>query len=139
MYPRVKDDKDDRLSQTVLGGLENIDDDLGKRQILIVKMSSADNEFSKLDVHELPAVVFFENKVPKVFQGKLKFQLFFAPLTRITYSIYSNQPCTPFTLISRVTYCTPFTLINRMTYSFLLLTLSYSSNFFNLKSENATY
>ncbi len=53
----------------MLTGLENIDDDLGKKDILIVKMSS-DNEFGKLaEVEELPAVIFFEDKVPTIFQG----------------------------------------------------------------------
>ncbi len=48
-----------------------MDDDLDKSQILLVKMT-ADNEFSRLSggaVEELPAIVLFENGVPKVFDG----------------------------------------------------------------------
>ena len=40
-------DREDRLSRTVIEGMENIDDDLAKRDVLVFKMAS-DNEFGKL-------------------------------------------------------------------------------------------
>ena len=63
------DDEEDRFSSKILLGLENIDDDLGKRDILIVKISS-DNDISELGVRELPAIIFFDDQVPTVFQGQ---------------------------------------------------------------------
>ena len=62
------DDSNDRMSSKVLSGLENVDDDLGRKEILIVKMDKDRNDVSNVD--EFPAVVFYDEKIPTVFQGK---------------------------------------------------------------------
>ena len=67
----IPDDKSDRLSSKVLSGLENVDDDLGREDVLVLKMSTEGNEYAGMGIKELPAVVFFDQKVPTVFEGKL--------------------------------------------------------------------
>ena len=62
------DDDGDRLSNKVLHGLESVDDDLDRNDILMVKMSS-DNDIVNLGLRELPAIVFYENGEGKVFNG----------------------------------------------------------------------
>ena len=51
-----------------MSGLENIDDDLQDKGVLLLKITS-DQDVSKYNVDELPAIVFIEDKVPTVFQG----------------------------------------------------------------------
>ena len=65
------DDRDDRLSSKVLSGLENVDDDLGRDDVLVLKMSTEGNDYGGMGIKELPAVVFFDQKVPTVFQGEI--------------------------------------------------------------------
>lgn len=65
----VADDANDRVASKVLAGLENIDDDLAKKDILIVKMEREKNDVDGLNVDEFPAIVFFDQQVPTVFQG----------------------------------------------------------------------
>ena len=57
------------MSSKVLSGLENVDDDLGRKDILIVKMDKDRNDISGINVDEFPAVVFYDEQVPTVFQG----------------------------------------------------------------------
>uniref|UniRef100_A0A147BH45 Putative thioredoxin/protein disulfide isomerase n=1 Tax=Ixodes ricinus TaxID=34613 RepID=A0A147BH45_IXORI len=65
-------DKDDKASAEVLAELENIDDDLDKHQVPFVKIDddSVAKDFGILD--ELPALVYFEDKIPNVYEGNLK-------------------------------------------------------------------
>ena len=69
LYTCFIDDEEDRMSQKVLSGLENIDDDLERSDIVIVKMSTETNDISNLGIKELPAVVFFDNKEKTIFEG----------------------------------------------------------------------
>nr|XP_037282147.1 uncharacterized protein LOC119175058 isoform X1 [Rhipicephalus microplus] len=65
-------DKDHKGSAEVLAELENIDDDLDKHKIPFVKIDddSVAKDFGILD--ELPAIVYFEDKIPNVYEGNLK-------------------------------------------------------------------
>lgn len=66
------DDRDERSSLDTLAELENIDDECDEKGIAFVKID--DPELAKaygLD-DELPALVYFENKIPSVYQGNLK-------------------------------------------------------------------
>lgn len=66
------DDQDQKSSLEVLAELENIDDECDEKGIAFVKID--DTNLAKtygLD-DELPALVYFENKIPSVYQGNLK-------------------------------------------------------------------
>ncbi|XP_075553237.1 hulk isoform X4 [Dermacentor variabilis] len=65
-------DKDHKGSAEVLAELENIDDDLDKHKVPFVKIDddSVAKDFGILD--ELPAIVYFEDKIPNVYEGNLK-------------------------------------------------------------------
>ncbi|KAK8786612.1 hypothetical protein V5799_023615 [Amblyomma americanum] len=65
-------DKDHKASAEVLAELENIDDDLDKHNVPFVKIDddSVAKDFGILD--ELPALVYFEDKIPNVYEGNLK-------------------------------------------------------------------
>ncbi|OQR73882.1 hypothetical protein BIW11_01064 [Tropilaelaps mercedesae] len=64
-------DKDSDTSKDVLDDLENIDDDLDKLGIPFVKIDddSIAKDFGILD--ELPALVYFEDEIPSVYEGDL--------------------------------------------------------------------
>ncbi|CAG2109075.1 unnamed protein product, partial [Medioppia subpectinata] len=64
-------DRDDPKSQEVLKELENIDDECDEKGILFVKID--DDSVAKgygID-DELPTLVYFENRIPSVYQGDL--------------------------------------------------------------------
>lgn len=67
----IKDDRDDPKSMEVLQELENIDDECDEKGILFVKIDddSLAKEYGIDD--ELPTLVYFENKIPSVYQGDL--------------------------------------------------------------------
>lgn len=62
------DDKDDNQDKKILNELENIDDDLEKEGIVIVKMDD-DKEAKEFGIDDLPALVYFENKLPAIYEG----------------------------------------------------------------------
>ncbi|XP_055930888.1 uncharacterized protein LOC129961093 [Argiope bruennichi] len=64
-------DKDAEVSEKVLRELENIDDDTDRLGIPFVRIDddSVAKEFGILD--ELPILVYFENKIPSVYEGDL--------------------------------------------------------------------
>lgn len=64
-------DKEVDSSKDVLDDLENIDDDLDKLGIPFVKIDddSIAKDFGILD--ELPALVYFEDEIPSVYEGDL--------------------------------------------------------------------
>ncbi|XP_055953591.1 uncharacterized protein LOC129989201 [Argiope bruennichi] len=64
-------DKNDENSQTTLLELESIDDDTSKHGIPFVKISDLEVA-SDYGITELPALVYFEKKIPNFFQGDLK-------------------------------------------------------------------
>ncbi|EEB16861.1 predicted protein [Pediculus humanus corporis] len=63
-------DKDDNQDKKILNELENIDDDLEKEGIVIVKMDD-DKETKEFGIDDLPALVYFENKLPAIYEGDL--------------------------------------------------------------------
>lgn len=63
------DDNNDKKSQKALNELENIDDECDTLGIVFVKID--DEEESKLyGIEELPALLYFENGVPTLYNGK---------------------------------------------------------------------
>lgn len=71
------DDKNDKLSEKILAGLETIDDEMDSSDILLVKVSEiqeAREEFGDDVVgDELPSLVIFDEKIPTRFEGNKKF------------------------------------------------------------------
>ncbi|XP_066902828.1 uncharacterized protein hlk isoform X1 [Halyomorpha halys] len=63
-------DKDDNQDIRVLNELENIDDDLDKEGIVIVRIDN-DKEAKELGIDHLPTLVYFENKIPAIYEGEL--------------------------------------------------------------------
>ncbi|XP_047362588.1 uncharacterized protein LOC124954154 isoform X1 [Vespa velutina] len=63
-------DKDQKKSQKVLGELENIDDDCDQHNIAFVKIHDLD-EAKEYGIENLPTLVFFEKRIPHVYEGDL--------------------------------------------------------------------
>lgn len=62
-------DKDQKKSQKVLAELENIDDDCDKNGIAFVKIDD-DKEAKEYGIDTLPAVLYFEKKIPHIYDGR---------------------------------------------------------------------
>ncbi|XP_050440891.1 uncharacterized protein LOC126845910 isoform X3 [Adelges cooleyi] len=63
-------DKDDKEDIRVLNELENIDDKLEKEGIVIVRLDD-DAEAKEYGIDHLPTLVYFENKIPAIYEGDL--------------------------------------------------------------------
>ncbi|XP_058810774.1 uncharacterized protein LOC131675703 isoform X2 [Phymastichus coffea] len=63
-------DKDDKQDMRILNELENIDDDLEKEEIVIVRMDN-DAEAKEFGIDHLPTLVYFEDKIPAIYEGDL--------------------------------------------------------------------
>ncbi|XP_017305329.1 uncharacterized protein LOC103525042 [Diaphorina citri] len=63
-------DKDDKQDIRVLNELENIDDELEKEGIVIVRLDN-DAEAKEYGIDHLPTLVYFENKIPALYEGDL--------------------------------------------------------------------
>ncbi|XP_070499227.1 uncharacterized protein hlk isoform X4 [Chironomus tepperi] len=63
-------DKDDKQDIRVLNEMENIDDDLEREGIIIVRLDNSD-EAKEYGLDHLPAMVYFENKIPAIYEGDL--------------------------------------------------------------------
>ncbi|XP_063909566.1 uncharacterized protein LOC135127148 isoform X1 [Zophobas morio] len=63
-------DKDDKQDIRVLNELENIDDDLEKEGIVIVRIDN-DAEAKEFGIDHLPTLVYFEDKIPSLYEGDL--------------------------------------------------------------------
>lgn len=66
------DDKDQKKSQKILGELENIDDDCDQHNIAFVKISDL-NEAKEYGIESLPTLVFFEKKIPHIYEGDFQY------------------------------------------------------------------
>lgn len=66
----IADDKDDKQDIRVLNELENIDDELEKEGIVIVRIDNA-AEAKEYGLDHLPALVYFEEKIPAIYEGDL--------------------------------------------------------------------
>lgn len=64
------DDKDDAEDHEILGELENIDDDCEQAGIPFVKIDN-DAEAKEYGIEELPTLVYFEDRIPSIYEGKL--------------------------------------------------------------------
>uniref|UniRef100_A0A1Y1L045 Thioredoxin domain-containing protein n=1 Tax=Photinus pyralis TaxID=7054 RepID=A0A1Y1L045_PHOPY len=64
-------DDDDRKSQRVLNELENIDDECDQLGIVFVKIDNED-EALEYGIEKVPALVYFENGIPTLYQGNLE-------------------------------------------------------------------
>lgn len=64
------DDKDDKQDMRILNELENIDDELEKEGIVIIRMDN-DAEAKEYGIDHLPTLVYFENKIPALYEGDL--------------------------------------------------------------------
>ncbi|XP_062543080.1 uncharacterized protein LOC134210806 isoform X7 [Armigeres subalbatus] len=63
-------DKDDKQDIRVLNELENIDDELEKEEIVIARLDNAE-EAREYGLDHLPALVYFENQIPAIYEGDL--------------------------------------------------------------------
>ncbi|XP_047475280.1 uncharacterized protein LOC125029447 isoform X3 [Penaeus chinensis] len=63
-------DKDDAEDHEILGELENIDDDCEQAGVPFVKIDN-DAEAKEYGIEELPTLVYFENRIPSIYEGDL--------------------------------------------------------------------
>lgn len=63
-------DKDDKQDIRVLNEMENIDDDLEKEDIIMIRIDN-EVEAKEYGLNHLPALVYFENKIPAIYEGDL--------------------------------------------------------------------
>ncbi|XP_046409452.1 uncharacterized protein LOC124296686 isoform X4 [Neodiprion virginianus] len=63
-------DKNDKQDMRILNELENIDDELEKEGIVIVRMDN-DAEAKEFGIDHLPTLVYFEEKIPAIYEGDL--------------------------------------------------------------------
>lgn len=63
------DDKDQKKSQKVLAELENIDDECDQNDIAFVKIDN-DAEAKEYGIDSLPALIYFEKRIPHIYDGK---------------------------------------------------------------------
>lgn len=54
--------------------MENIDDELDKEGIVIVRLDD-ENEAKEYGIDHLPTLVYFENKIPAIYEGNIFFLL----------------------------------------------------------------
>ena len=80
------DDIENSRSQRILEELESIDDDCDRYGISFVKIDD-DRIAAEYGIDTLPALVYFENKMPNFFQGILERQFYI--LTRDVLLKYS--------------------------------------------------
>jgi hypothetical protein len=64
------DDKDSKDDMKILLELENIDDECDSHGIVFVKIDD-DNEAKEYGFEDLPVLVYFENKIPSVYDGEI--------------------------------------------------------------------
>lgn len=65
----LADDKDDKQDIRILNELENIDDDLDREGIVIIRIDN-DAEAKEYGIDHLPALIYFEDKIPAIYEGK---------------------------------------------------------------------
>ncbi|XP_060801864.1 uncharacterized protein LOC106130366 isoform X3 [Amyelois transitella] len=63
-------DKEDKQDIRILNELENIDDELEKEGIVIVRMDNED-EAKQFGIDHLPTLVYFEENIPAIYEGDL--------------------------------------------------------------------
>ena len=70
------DNKEESGSSKLVSSLERIDDDLDKSGVTLVKLAAdnPDNDMDRLQIEEIPAIVFYDNKFPTTFKGTLRLE-----------------------------------------------------------------
>lgn len=81
----LTDDKDQKKSQKILGELENIDDDCDQHNIAFVKISDLE-EAKEYGIESLPTLVFFEKRIPHVYEGTSKIFIRFLKFSKFYMS-----------------------------------------------------
>src|SRR5665811_1253597 len=66
----IRDSKEDKADMKILLELENIDDECDTHGIVFVKIDDED-EAKEYGFDDLPVLVYFENKIPSVYEGDL--------------------------------------------------------------------
>lgn len=66
----LPDDKEDKQDIRILNELENIDDELEKEGIVIVRMDN-EAEAKEFGIDHLPTLVYFEENIPAIYEGDL--------------------------------------------------------------------
>lgn len=64
------DDKNDKQDMRILNEMENIDDELEKAGIVIVRLDN-EAEAKEYGIDHLPTLVYFEGKIPAIYEGDL--------------------------------------------------------------------
>lgn len=64
------DDKEDKQDIRVLNELENVDDDLEREGIVIVRIDNK-AEAKEFGIDHLPTLIYFEDKIPALYEGDL--------------------------------------------------------------------
>jgi hypothetical protein len=67
----LPDDKDSKQDIRILNEIENIDDDLEREGIVIVRIDN-DAEAKEYGIDHLPALIYFEEKLPAIYEGKFQ-------------------------------------------------------------------
>lgn len=67
---KISDDREDKQDIRILNELENIDDELEKEGIVIVRMDN-ENEAKEYGIDHLPTLVYFEENIPAIYEGDL--------------------------------------------------------------------
>lgn len=70
-FSLFSDDKEDKQDIRVLNELENIDDELDKEGIVIVRIDNKE-EAKEYGIDHLPTLMYFESKIPAIYEGKFK-------------------------------------------------------------------
>ncbi|XP_043272030.1 uncharacterized protein [Venturia canescens] len=63
-------DKEDKQNMRILNELENIDDDLEKENIVMIRLDNT-AEAKDYGIDHLPTLVYFEDKIPAIYEGDL--------------------------------------------------------------------
>ncbi|XP_063985202.1 uncharacterized protein LOC135166658 isoform X3 [Diachasmimorpha longicaudata] len=63
-------DKEDKQNMRILNELENIDDELEKEGIVILRIDN-DAEAKEYGIDHLPTLIYFEDKIPAIYEGDL--------------------------------------------------------------------
>ncbi|KAG8036460.1 hypothetical protein G9C98_003782 [Cotesia typhae] len=70
LHPGTLDEKNDKQNIRILNELENIDDDLEKEEIVMIRIDNA-AEAKDYGIDHLPTLVYFEDKIPAIYEGDL--------------------------------------------------------------------
>jgi hypothetical protein len=70
--------------------MENIDDDLEKEGIVIVRIDN-DAEAKEYGIDHLPALIYFEDKLPAIYEGKFLQMKVTKICMKINHTVYKEE------------------------------------------------